>query len=253
MVDQTWINDLNRFADDNEYYGDKKYITNSMLSRLNQSPKHLEHYMRYGSSTSQALEFGKAFHWCILEPEKFENNVTFFEGRKYGKKWDEFKVENQNMVILTQNEINNLRRMSEIIADNNLAYDLITNAKPEVPMIWEDEETGVLCKGKADCVADDYILDIKTTRESNLSMFKRSAYKYGYDRQASFYADGFNKQSFWFVCIEKEPPFNLIIASCSDHFMEEGRDKYRLLLDKYKHHFLSDQKKPIQNYELGEL
>ena len=144
--------------------------------------------------------------------------------------------------------------MRDSIISNEIARELIENCKKEVPMVWEDSDTGVLCKGKADGVADDYLLDLKTTREPNLSNFKRSALKYGYDRQSAFYLDGFKKKEFWFVCIEKDAPNNLVIASVSNEFINRGREDYKELLSQYKKNFLDNSSTSARSsYELGEL
>jgi len=246
--------DLARFENDEDYYGDTSYVSNSMLGRLKKSPRHLAHYLKYGSGTSQALEFGRAFHLCILEPEKFSKEVVLYQGRRAGNDWKDFKSEKKNFLILNQTEFDSLRYMRDSIISNEIARELIENCKKEVPMVWEDSDTGVLCKGKADGVADDYLLDLKTTREPNLSNFKRSALKYGYDRQSAFYLDGFKKKEFWFVCIEKDAPNNLVIASVSNEFINRGREDYKELLSQYKKNFLDNSSTSARSsYELGEL
>lgn len=247
--------DLARFDSDEDYYGDTSYVTNSMLGKLKKSPKHLSHYLKYGSGTSQALEFGRAFHLCILEPDKFTKEVVLYQGRRAGKDWTAFKESKKNYLILNQTEFDSLRYMRDSIISNEIARDLIDNCKKEVPMVWEDSDTGVLCKGKADGVADDYLLDLKTTREPNLINFKRSAMKYGYDRQSAFYLDGFQKKDFWFICIEKEAPNNLVIASASNEFINRGREDYKQLLIEYKKYFIDKESKdtPQSSYEIGIL
>jgi hypothetical protein len=247
--------DLERFENDDVYYGDSEYVTNSMLGKLKRSPKHLAHYLKYGSGSSQALDFGRAFHLCILEEEKFSKEVALYQGRRAGKEWVEFKNNHKEFLIINQTEFDTLRRMRDSIISNQIARDLIANCKKEVPMVWQDEETGVWCKGKADGVADDYLLDLKTTREPNLDNFKRSAMKYGYDRQSAFYLDGFKRREFWFICIEKESPNNLVIASCSNEFINKGREDYKDLLMFYKKKFIEqDGNLHLQNsFEIGVL
>jgi hypothetical protein len=251
--------DLERFKDDETYYADKKYVTNSMLTTLDRSPKHLANYLKYGSGTSPALEFGRAFHLAILEPEVFEQEVVGFNGARRGGEWKEFKEEHKDKLIMNLTEATTLKRMRDTIMSNSIARPLIEECQKEVAMIWKDKDTGIECKGKADGVGDYFMLDLKTTREPNFESFKRSAYKYGYHRQSAYYLDGFNNgmkkdmQEFWFICIEKSSPHNLGIYQCSDEFLQQGREEYKVLLERYKEKFQGGIEDSLSSFSTGIL
>jgi hypothetical protein len=180
---------INKFACDEAYYGDHDFITNSQMGHLKKSPLAYQKYKKHGMPDTNALIFGRAFHWAILEPEKFEEKTHIF----------------------------------------------------------------VFCKGKADKVKKDCVIDLKTTSSGELHSFKGSAYKYGYNRQSAFYMDGFNKSKFIFIVIEKSSPYNLYIYDCSDQFVESGREEYKYLLDVYKEYFIDETKVPSQYYYKGLL
>ena len=97
------------------------------------------------------------------------------------------------------------------------------------------------------------IIDLKTTRDSSPESFRRSAYNYGYDRQAAFYLDGFKADEFWFLVIEKESPYRVGIYKASDEFIEGGRQKNQSLLKKYKEFFIKKVKDINKFYFKGEL
>lgn len=248
---------LLKFGDDTEYYSDNEYVTNSMLGLLNKSPQHLLQYMQGAQEGGKALDIGKAFHTMVLEPSKIDNQVVVFEGKtRRGRVWDEFKMENSDKTIISTSEWNMINSMSNILFENEQAITFINSSNHEVVEVWENK--GINCKGKADMVFTDLddkkiIIDLKTTRDSSLESFRRSAYNYGYDRQAAFYLDGFNADEFWFLVIEKESPYRVGIYQASEEFIEEGRQKNQNLLERYKEFFVARVKDVNKFYFKGEL
>jgi len=243
-------------SDDEKYYADREHVSNSMLSLLNKSPQHLQKLLDGHQEETPALIFGSAFHTYVLEPEKWKQDVAIYDGKtRRGKAWDEFKEEYDKDAncILLQNEYDDLKCMQDVIMSNAECQELLYGGKNEAVSCWEDEDSGVFCKGKADKVKKDCVIDLKTTSSGELHSFKGSAYKYGYNRQSAFYMDGFNKNKFIFIVIEKSSPYNLYIYDCSDQFVESGREEYKYLLDVYREYFIDEIKVPSQYYYKGLL
>ena len=259
MDEMNKLNLLLKFGDDTEYYSDNEYVTSSMLGFLNKSPQHLLRYMQGYQQESKALDIGKAFHTMVLEPSKLDNQVVVFEGKtRRGKAWDEFSIQNADKTIVSASEWNMINNMSNILFENEEAMKFISESKHEVVEVWQDLHYQIDCKGKADMVMmniDDkkVLIDLKTTRDSSLESFRRSAYNYGYDRQASFYLDGFDADEFWFVVIEKESPYRVGIYKASEDFIFSGRQKFHLLLEMYQKYFVNKVKDINKFYFRGEL
>jgi len=247
---------IENFKDDDLYYGDYSFITNSQMGQLKKSPLAYQKYRETGMADTNALIFGRAFHWAILEPDKFEKKTHIFSGKvRRGKAWDEFKEEYDRDAncILLQSEYNSLRCMQDVINSNAECQKLLYGGENEAVSCWEDQDTGVFCKGKADKVKKDYVIDLKTTASGEEHSFRGSAYKYGYNRQSAFYLDGFGKNNFIFIVIEKTSPYNLYIYECSDQFVDSGREEYKMLLNIYKEYFIKEDKVPSQYYYKGIL
>lgn len=267
MDEMSKLNLLLRFGDDTEYYSDNEYVTNSMLGLLNKSPQHLLRYMQGHQQESKALDIGKAFHTMVLEPAKLDNEVVVFDGKtRRGKVWDEFSLTNSEKTIVSTSEWNMINNMSNVLFENEEAMKFISESKHEVVEVWKDDKWlgpnptnyKVDCKGKADMVmmnADGkkVLIDLKTTRDSSLEAFRRSAYNYGYDRQAAFYLDGFDADEFWFLVIEKENPYRVGIYKSSEDFIAGGRDKNFTLLEMYQKYFIDRVKDINKFYFKGEL
>tara|TARA_R110002020_G_scaffold33491_1_gene101898 strand:+ start:581 stop:1354 length:774 start_codon:yes stop_codon:yes gene_type:complete len=257
MDEMSKLNLLLRFGDDTEYYSDNEYVTNSMLGLLNKSPQHLLRYMQGYQQESKALDIGKAFHTMVLEPSKIDNQVVVFEGKtRRGKVWDEFSIQNADKTIVSTSEWNMINNMSNILFENEQAMSFINSSNHEVVEVWQNK--GINCKGKADMVTtnvDDkkVLIDLKTTRDSSPESFRRSAYNYGYDRQAAFYLDGFDADEFWFLVIEKESPYRIGIYKASEEFIEGGRQKNQELLKQYIDYFIKKVSDINKFYFKGEL
>ncbi|MBC8227808.1 MAG: PD-(D/E)XK nuclease-like domain-containing protein [Gammaproteobacteria bacterium] len=253
--------DMERFKDDEQYYGDTTYVTNSQLGWLSKSPQNYMHRLN-NSEESSALTFGKAFHWAVLEPDKFNDQVVYFEGKvRRGKAYDEFKLAAEGKTILTKKEYENILEMSDIIRGHEEIAPMLLetdNIKYEQANVWQDPDTGIWCKGKADVVFYQgaevpFILDVKTTKDASINNFRRSSWNYGYDRQAAYYMDGFGAKEFWFVVIEKEAPFNMGLFKAGEKFLTDGRSKYKNLLSLYSEFFIEKTRNPEDYLEKGDL
>ena len=242
---------------DAEYYGDKNFITNSQLGKLAKSPKALEHYRQYGQPETNALIFGRAMHMAIFEPDKFLKEVIVYEGKtRRGKAWEEFKESNKDNTIISASEGETIKRMRDKLYSLPKIKELVTDGDAEVVNCWQDEDTGVYCKGKSDMIKEmnglKVLVDLKTCQEHNEDYFRKSCVKYGYDRQSAFYTDGFKAEEFWFEAIEKPGPFDIGLYMCSPEFIEYGRMKYKKLLEQYNDYFIR-QEGDINNYYIESI
>ena len=159
------------------------------------------------------------------------------------------------MTILSNDEDQSLVGMRKRLTSSVEAMELLSGGVAEQVNIWNDPDTKTPCKGKADYWNKDrnILVDIKTTQDSSPEGFRKSAYKYGYDRQASFYLDGFGVEQFWFIVIEKSAPYNMAIYNCSEEFLEEGRAKYKHLLDIHDYYFIQELFDPYEHVYTGTL
>jgi len=248
--------DIIRFTDDREYYADNSYVTNSMLSKLNKGPEHLQHYIDGGVEESPALNFGKAFHLYILEKDKFDEEVAVFSGKtRRGKEWDAFNEANLGKTIVSFKEALKIKEMSESLFSKKAIKELLTHKGNINESVAIGKIHNTLCKGKADIVNEGrgWVIDLKTTQSVNPKDFRRSCYKYGYHRQAYFYRELFKASSFVFICIEKEPPYSVGLFYTSDEFIEQGQDEVIGLLEQYNDYFQDDfGREMLNNYFVNE-
>lgn len=252
--------DLSKFIenlkDDNFYYSDYDFVTNSQLGTIEKDVrtyKFLRDNPQYAEKTS-AMNFGNAYHVAVLEPEEFNNKIVVFDGAsRNSKAYKEFVGNNPEapVIILTKEYDRIMRMQDKLFSHNEVCDMLVPEGLTEVPSAWLDKDTGVYCKGKVDFMNGSTLIDLKTTQDCTPQGFAKSCQTYGYDRQAAFYLDGFEAKEFYFIAQNKEAPYNVGIHYAGRDFVEFGRAKYKNLLETYKRYFITEEDDPdgfiIQN------
>lgn len=240
---------LKRMDDDNFYYGElnELALSSSSLKLLLSSPKTYKFSLEYGSSDSQALRDGWLFHTAILEPEVFSAQEFVEVQSKNTKKFRNAKAKNPR--VFTAKERGDAERLVDAFYRNEYAKQLITKAEFEVPSI--DNVLDYPFRGKADVLAANRIVDLKTT--TNIKDFSWSANKYGYDVQCYLYCNLFKKEykDFHFLVLDKGS-LDIGIFNCSEDFYYRGEEKVQKALDLYNKFFIEGV--DLDNYCLtGEL
>ncbi len=233
---ETWGKEeiLAQMYDDTFYYGHlgKHALSSSSLKMILKSPKTYRNVIKYGdpNGDSPALAAGKLAHWMVLEPHKIDELHFVDASTKNTKIYKEAK-EQYGEVFLTK-ERSAAERLTDAIFRNEAALQLLTDSEFEVPEIAM--LNGLPFRGKADIIQGDTIIDYKTTAE--LSGFKWSADKYGYDLQAYMYLRLFNKKKFTFLVIDKAST-DIGIFETTDDFIAKGEQKFIQAVDNYKYFF----------------
>lgn len=244
---------LKRMDDDTFYYGElnKLALSSSSLKLLLSSPKTYKFSLQYGSSESQALRDGWLFHTAILEPEVFSAQEFVEVQSKNTKKFREAKANNPR--VFTAKERGDAERLVDAFYRNEYAKQLITKAEFEIPAI-DNISAGDFTmpfRGKADVLATNRIVDLKTT--TNIKDFSWSANKYGYDVQCYLYCNLFKREykDFHFLVLDKGS-LDIGIFNCSEEFYYRGEEKVEKALDLYNKFFIEGA--DLDNYCLtGEL
>ena len=240
---------LKRMEDDTFYYGELNTLalSSSSLKQLLSSPKTYNFSLKYGGVDSQALRDGWLFHTAILEPEVFATQTFIDVQSKNTKKFRDAKAENPR--VFTAKERSDADRLVDAFYRNEHAKELITKAEFEIPAIGTI--LGFPFRGKADVLATNRIVDLKTT--TNIKDFSWSANKYAYDVQCYLYCNLFNKKykDFKFLVLDKGS-LDIGIFNCSEEFYFRGEEKVEKALHLYNKFFIEGA--DLDNYCLtGEL
>jgi len=244
--------------DDETYFADNMYVTNSMLKKLNNgSTKELEHYLNTEHKETESLLVGSAFHCYLLEPEEFDKRYVYApkidKRTKAGKElYAEFLETIGNRKPVPAHYEFAFECMYNNIMSNEKSKMLLNDAdKREAIHFWEDVETGLKCKGKVDAESKDYLVDIKTTSKgADFKSFHKFLNDYNLTQQASFYCNGTKKKNFYFIMVELKAPFGVGIYKMSDKAIEHGNNTVGTMLEFYKKYINEEL---ITEYNAGEI
>lgn len=235
---EAWGKDeiLTQMVLDEFYYGHlgKHALSSSSLKTLLKSPKTYRNTIKYGSdSDSPALRAGKLLHWMVLEPHKIDKLHFVDVSSKNTKVYKEALSKHEEVYL--EKEKKDAERLTDALLRNEEALRLINKSEFEVPAI--EMLDGFAVRGKADILKEGHIIDIKSS--SDLSSFRYSADKYGYDLQAYLYTRLFNVDKMTFLVIDKGS-CDIGVFEASEDFIARGEDKYRQAIDLYKHFFVEE-------------
>jgi hypothetical protein len=209
-------------------------IANSDLKMMRPTPAHYRAYRDTPKPDSTPAQvFGTLCHAAILEPERIsEIHVVRPDGMDYrtnvGKKWRD----SQTVAILTGEESECLAGCSKGVASHRTANAIVTRSAHEVSFFRRDAVTGLLLKGRIDCIATDddgftTVADIKTCEDASEEAFSKAIANWGYHRQAAYYMDLTGASFFLFIAVEKKPPYAVNVFCLDEETVEIGRQAVR--------------------------
>jgi hypothetical protein len=231
------------FKDDEAYYADREYLSNSSLKLLRESPTkfHLWRTGKWQQGSNQAFDIGKAVHSLVLEGID-KAVVCDIRRDARTKVYQEFVEENSDSLILSQSDYRDYLGMSERLQNNSDVQALMLGGRPEVPKVGLYK--GHKFKAKADMLVEnwqsDYIVDLKTTAKP-ISEFAKSAKYLLYNQQAALYSSLFEVESFIFVVVEKSWPYEIGIFTSSEEFINSGRYELNKSIELYEGLFLDGE------------
>ena len=209
-------------------------LSYSSLKQFDVSPNHLISYWNRDLTSSSAQVKGTLIHTLTLEPDTFEEKYAIFEGKvKRGKAYDEFVLENEGKMIISNSDFLEASQVKAAVWENEavrLLFDM-TNTTEE---LVEWTSNGISLKGFIDGIGDDFIFDLKTTQSSDPKRFASDAFKYGYAMQAAMYCEAKSIKNFYIIAVESKAPFNVTLFKMTDEMLAYGKDQFDRISENYK-------------------
>lgn len=199
------------------------------------TPAHLRAYLDGEvKEETDAMRFGTIFHRAIGEPDTYRDGFFIRPEKmsfttKEGKAW---RDEHKDKPVLTTTEAKQIEKMAYAVHTHPFAKRLLFGGIPEQSIFVEDGQ-GTLRKSRLDVLTKgNVVADLKSTESANLESFERSISRYRYHVQAAYYLDncnlaGIDKQAFFFICVEKSPPYAVRCLQLDGTVIEYGRTLYQ--------------------------
>jgi exodeoxyribonuclease VIII len=234
-----------------EQYIEIPGINNSILKILTQkSPRHARWAKDHDRDTKEML-FGRLVHTLLLEPDKVADEYRVHaEINRNTKIWKAFEQETLDggFQPIQQGEYDSAKRISALILEQPV-HRFVRKGHAEVTLVWEDEETGLLCKARVDYVhrdvdmgeagQGDFLIDVKTAADASPEGFSKACYNLNYYQQAAMSSQGWeiltdHTPTFTFLAIEKKEPYAAVAYETQAKTMDAGLVAYRDALKRYK-------------------
>ena len=221
-------------------------VNKSTLWEMRKSPAHYKYALEHPTADTPALKLGRAIHMAILQPDEFEKHYVVAPNidrrTKAGKEpYDLFMAGLGDRELIDSDTFNELTEMYAAVWNDPNAKALLAGCEHETPLFWTDESTGIECKCRLDAhdTKRNIIIDLKSCTDASTNTFMREALKFGYDVQAAHYLRGYKENfgdsaSWYFVAIEKKPPYAVNVIHAGDAFIDRGTWQLISLMDKLK-------------------
>ncbi len=242
-------------------YHSRPEISAHGLHKIARCPAMFLHGLRNPHTPTPAQRWGTLVHLRALEPGRFADEVACTpphmperpQARSVNAKnprpeviaaataWARFDAENIGKEMVDAAELGKLSAVqAALMAHPSAGRLLLAGGHTEASMFWQDPDTGLRCRARTDRIhaSDQFILDVKTTKDASAEAFSRDAWSYRYDVQAAFYLDGYRAITgidgkFIFVCVENDAPHLVACYVATPEMIEAGRARYRRDLATY--------------------
>ena len=259
----------------------------SSLKNFEVSPSNYEWYQNHPRKETEQQAFGHLVHTLMLEPhlldEEYISKPATYpakatavdvkkgladeKGVEIDKPWNgnadycrSWLKSHAGKRFITPDDLEYARILDRKARANPDIAKFLDTPCPnhEVSIVWIDEMTGILCKGRCDVLAGNQIGDVKTTsKRADYDKWGGQAVSFKYCEQAAFYMDGLkallgekyhqSPRFRWIVC-ESFPPYRVtwydlvdVEGSTSRPALDYGREKYRSWLQELRHAIETDE------------
>ena len=211
-------------------------LSYSSLKEFAKSPRHYLDYLNRKKETTPAMLFGSMVHCLLLEPEKFEKDFAVMGSvdrrTKDGKEaYAKFVEETAGREVVMQNDYNDAKALADNVLSNPKIKQYIDNCHQREHEfrvgMW-----GLPIRGFFDGVADDYILEIKTTQDATPDTLIKDFYNRQYHLQAGIY-NLVSSKPIKYLIIETKAPYDSYIANTSTDYIEKGQKLLSSVLEKF--------------------
>ena len=180
------------------------------------------------------FDIGVAAHLAVLEPKRQADSIVLIEAGDYRtmrarETRDLARAEGKVPLLPYQFDV--VRAVAGSIRAHPIASQAFRDGEAEVTLTWQDVETGVPCKARPDYLPRHgrWLIDLKTGSSANPRTWRDQAYRLGYHARAAWYLDGAERvlgqapDEYWFVVVEKEPPYLVSVISFDEDALTWGR------------------------------
>lgn len=209
----------------------------------NKSLLHMKYAIEHGREDNESFAFGRVGHILTLQPEKFDEEFFVWSGAdrrtKDGKaEYAEALEESGTRELVTCSDWMEARKLADAVHGNQSAAELLSVGEAERVLVWNDADTGLTMKGRADYINAASVVDLKTTKSADPKSFSEASWRYGYHAQLALYIDGALatdgiRRNAIIIAVESSAPYAVQVYRLPEELIAIGRSEYRRILNAY--------------------
>lgn len=225
----------------------------SMVSATLRSTAHLHAYIEEEKKSTKFMDFGSLVDCMLMEPDQFP--LLFIEqpeeypsakgdmkpwsnNANFCKDWNAEQAD-QGKTIYKASDYQRALKIVHSIGEHDTAAKWLQGAEYQVAIVWQDEETGIMCKGRLDAITPEMLIDAKTTGNASPKEFKRTCNNFMYHVQDVMYSEGYKAVTgkelpFGFIVAESESPHCVACYNLGPESKETAKSMFRRAITRYK-------------------
>lgn len=254
-----------------EYHADCDRQSRSMAWLYRNDPQdYFEQFVsRTGTRRPPTPEMitGSLSHLFILEPERLKTDVAVYprtvlsvSGARGTNAAKRFEEENAGKVVVKEDEFKLAQMIVDAVRCDSVVkrLRLLEGGQPERTIVWQDIETGLLCKCRFDYSKPRLLVDIKTTTDERPQAFSSTAANFGYDFQDAFYRLGEERAGgeppqMVFIAVTKKPPIKVACHELDAEFRDVAERDVRNTLNALAKSIQFDDWLPEHRKQINEI
>lgn len=239
-----------------DWVNSNRPVSASSLKQFIKSPQHYIDYILADKKQTTALTKGSLTDVFLLTPNEadrsFEIMPDFGDCRiKVNREAKAEFIENNEKsgkMLVTLEEYETAMKMVEsVYRDKDAMYYLSRVKKTQVELDWVDKASGLRNKGFVDGESidnsdeEDFILDLKTTRDGSTNKFIRQAHDLGYHIQSGGYTNAYKRKwykfpAFIFITVDNVAPYSVNVFRADDQkYLKASQEEYLNVLLAFKY------------------
>ena len=217
----------------------------STLAAMADSPAHYQHALRAGRKDTAALRIGRLIDVLTFTPEAASERVAVSPYDSFrtneAKVWRDGCIA-AGMEVFTADEYADAQALADAARAHPAARAYLDRGRFQVPMVWTDPTTGLLCKGLADLVCGDgghtFLIDGKSARTADRRVWLSEVARRRYHCQLAHYragcriALGFDPDDVGHIVCEKGAPYDIGVFLYDRATIDQGAEDVRKLLER---------------------
>lgn len=210
------------------------------LKALAESPAHYRAALEQPREDTDSLALGRLIHVLALTPERQHKELAVWPesaGRRAGERWAAFVELNVGREIVREQDFESAARPAAAVRAHPWFREVIDGAMVEHTLQW-DHPLGPM-KARLDLYSPErnLLVDLKSTRSTEVCRFGADAVRYLYDLQLVHYARGVEavfgrRPELAFIAVETSVPYDVAVFTLDGDALERAELAYEALLER---------------------